>query len=162
MKLESNNEQITILGDIPENEAECWVENQASTVNNELTLVLSHYNFPEVEAIYARATGELIMYNIDLDFLNKDSVITVELGNGKNVIIEVCKLPEILELYTYKIGFKGNVKRVGDKEETELCTPRYEIKDNNNEECITMELWLNKYGHMRNQIHVFEGKVENK
>ena len=127
-----------------EDAAELWEVNENSTVNNNLTCALSHINFPEVELIYEKSTGNLLMYNILLDMKSKETKLFVELTGDITAYLDD-DIEESLKL----VG----VNRVDTDGDKVFATPTYEVVDSEGKSAKVI-LWLNKYGHRLNQLHI--------
>lgn len=127
-----------------EDAALLWEEDMHNTVTNNLTFVLKHSEFNELEAIYERSTNNLFMYNIALDRMDKHNKIVVDTGN---IVAE-------LDLTDLEESFKlSGIPRIDTDGTKVFATPTYEMIDENGNK-VEVELWLHKYGHRINQMHI--------
>lgn len=128
-------------------EAMLW-EPMEQVDNNSLTRVIGHYNYGEAETIYNAKTLEFILYNIELNKLEKETTIKLEIGD-KSINIDKDNL-----LKEFKDLADKNKKFEFICDDTKLFeTPTLVYTECNNCKMI-IKLWLEVFGHRRSQIHV--------
>lgn len=130
-----------------EDEALLWESNQTSTVNSNVTFVLTHINFPELEAIYEKGTNRLLMFNINTDMLDNDTEVFI-VTDEYEYKLDINNIEESMKNFGFnRIDVDGN---------RAFVTPTYKVIDNSvdPEEENSLVFWLNKYGHRINQIHL--------
>ena len=136
-----------------EEEAELWEEEPSSPTNNELTQVLVPYGFDYIEAIFARERCELLMYNVNLDFITNKPKLHIETSYGR-IEIDINNIEESFEALLDNIEYNKFIHRVDGENSRCFSTPTYRFVNEDNSE-MTIELWLNSHGHRLNQLHIF-------
>lgn len=112
------------------------------------TLELEHYNYNQVEAIYNKSNMNFIMYNINLDKLEKDTEMSIII-NEKKIDIDmdnIYKYFKELSKNNEDVKFENEYLKAFD-------VPTILVKLNDSVS-MKVKLWLQLFGHRLNQMHV--------